>query len=1055
MRSKRYDVIACPSASDAGPPKRGRTWRICCGCARWCRFLLLLLLLVLVILGMFFYTVGLPESAKEGIIAALCEKGWDIEFSRLRLRWYRGIVADNLHVQRAGRADGPHLFVEEAEGRLNFDALIRLKLDVTAVAMKGGRLMLPLMATNPPRQTVRLDDIHGEVRFLPGDLWNLSSIRASCRGIGVQLSGTLTNASAVRDWKAPRLAEPPSATALEWRRRIWNAVQQVRFGRAPEVLCQFQADAREADQFRAELRVISQDLDSPLGHSRNLVCTVAVEPASGSPGRFQARVKAKADRAYTPWGQVEKPDLQLRSELLSERVWPARGELQFNSGIPMSPWGKVDRCSITARVAPSGPSGESRLTDVQVELAGVQSDWGSGVAARVNARLVHSATNALDSTLNLEVEAFEPATRQGKADCARAVVSASLPESGRFTLFGTNLSWPERIRHLPFSATITASNAVSPRLALASLVVTSRWASPRLQMDSRGALFGGWASLAADLDAETRELRFTAVADFDPHHARYLLATNVQVVLDDCTWDAPPHLEAQGRGILSAWTNRHPDWRWEVWPTLSLDGNVQIGSGAYRGVSFRSASVPVQLTNEAWRLPGILVSRPEGELQVHYTGNPDTRPRHWKVRSTVDPKALQPLLSSPAAQRLLDDFALTVPPHFEGSLSITGRDRRRVELEGQVGITNFSFRGEAIKDCVTRLAYRDGFLSFLEPQVRREGELGNADGVGVDLVTQMLFLTNAVGNLNAYAICRAIGPHVVAAIQPYVFSNSPSGRVWGTIDLTGRHGTDDVYFDVAGGPFRWGQFRWPEISGRVHWLGRTVTLTNVQGKFYGGSMRGDAYFGLGRTNGTEFSYRTWLTNVDLCQFMADVSRKTNHLEGALNGELVITRARTTDPQSWFGHGYLTLTNGMIWDIPIFGVFSPVLNEVAPGLGNSRAKKGSATFIITNSVIYSGDLQIHATAMRMQYDMAVGFDHRVEGRVEAELLRDLPGLGFVVSKVFWPVTKMFEFRVTGSLDQPKAMPVFFIPRILLLPFRPIKTIKELFPQEPTRQAPIPP
>jgi hypothetical protein len=137
---------------------------------------------------------------------------------------------------------------------------------------------------------------------------------------------------------------------------------------------------------------------------------------------------------------------------------------------------------------------------------------------------------------------------------------------------------------------------------------------------------------------------------------------------------------------------------------------------------------------------------------------------------------------------------------------------------------------------------------------------------------------------------------------------------------------------------------------------------------------------------------------------------------------------------------------LIWDIPIFGLFSPILNSVVPGLGNSRAKKASATYILTNSVIFSRDLQIHATAMRMQYDLRIDFDQRIAGRVEAELLRDMPGLGVIISKVLWPVTKLFEYRLSGSLDQPQAEPVFFIPRVLLLPFRPIKTLKELFSPE---------
>ena len=190
-----------------------------------------------------------------------------------------------------------------------------------------------------------------------------------------------------------------------------------------------------------------------------------------------------------------------------------------------------------------------------------------------------------------------------------------------------------------------------------------------------------------------------------------------------------------------------------------------------------------------------------------------------------------------------------------------------------------------------------------------------------------------------------------------------------------------------------------------------------------------------RRYSTFFAFNTRYTNVDLRLLMADVANKTNQLEGRLNGALVVHHADTEDPRSWFGQGHLGLTNGMIWDIPIFGIFSPILNSVVPGLGNSRAKKASATFILTNSVLFSRDLQIHATAMRMQYDLAVVFDQRIAGRVEAELLRDMPGLGLVISRVLWPVTKLFEYRLSGSIDQPKAEPLFFIPRVLLLPVPP--------------------
>jgi D-arabinose 1-dehydrogenase-like Zn-dependent alcohol dehydrogenase len=74
-------------------------------------------------------------------------------------------------------------------------------------------------------------------------------------------------------------------------------------------------------------------------------------------------------------------------------------------------------------------------------------------------------------------------------------------------------------------------------------------------------------------------------------------------------------------------------------------------------------------------------------------------------------------------------------------------------------------------------------------------------------------------------------------------------------------------------------------------------------------------------------------------------------------------------------------------------------------------------------------------------------HTTEGqlnaRVEAELMRDVWGLGPVISTVFWPVTKMLEYKVTGSLGQPKSEPVFFLPRIVLMPFR---GSREILPED---------
>ena len=132
--------------------------------------------------------------------------------------------------------------------------------------------------------------------------------------------------------------------------------------------------------------------------------------------------------------------------------------------------------------------------------------------------------------------------------------------------------------------------------------------------------------------------------------------------------------------------------------------------------------------------------------------------------------------------------------------------------------------------------------------------------------------------------------------------------------------------------------------------------------------------------------------------------------------------------------------------PLFGYFSYLLNAVYPGLGSTRASAGKATFVIHDSVITSDDLEIREPSTRLKYRSHVDFDGNVNARVEAELLRDTWMIGRIFSLALWPVSKLFEYKVTGTLNKPKVEPLYFLPKFLMIPFHPIRTIEELFPDK---------
>jgi len=116
--------------------------------------------------------------------------------------------------------------------------------------------------------------------------------------------------------------------------------------------------------------------------------------------------------------------------------------------------------------------------------------------------------------------------------------------------------------------------------------------------------------------------------------------------------------------------------------------------------------------------------------------------------------------------------------------------------------------------------------------------------------------------------------------------------------------------------------------------------------------------------------------------------------------------------------------GLIWDIPIFGIFTPVLNCISPALAPVRASAATGSFVITNGVIRSDDLEIRSPACAC----CTGHPD-LEGASmppsKPSLMRDVWAAGpDHQHRYFWPVTKMLEYKVTDLSAIPGVSPSFF-------------------------------
>ncbi|HYT60987.1 MAG TPA: AsmA-like C-terminal region-containing protein [Haliangiales bacterium] len=1035
------------------PPPKQVFWQRFRRCFRWCR--ITLLLFVLLFLGSLVYLnrVGLPEFLKARLVSELRARGVVLQFTRMRLRWYHGLVAENVSLGPADEPTGPRLSIGEADLKFDRAALYKLHLQIKSLTLHDGRLVVPLVSTNEAPEQFLVNNIMTELHLLPDDQWQLDHFQARCLGARVDLSGTLANASAVRNWRLSRTTNQPPGLWTTRLREVVKIARQMRFSRPPEILLRLQGDAREPGRLAADLRLAARGADTAWGRLDKLLLIAKLNHPSGSNDLGASELKLQLDGARTPWGQAKLSRLYLHWAQSFTNPMPAEAKLDWELSEVDTPWGRIPEARFSGSSLRTLEDRDVFKTELALDSGLLESEWFQLKTNRFTAQLVHSPDNLLPRQADWQWTVERPHSRWGEA--RRFQLNGHATRAATNALPGADPSWAWWAALEPFDIDwesqidgVTLTNVMVDRIDLAG-----QWRAPELAIQKFHAdLYGHQFDASVQTRIATRETRAQGRFDFDVRKLQSLLTPDTGRWLSQYSWTGPPKVRAEARVILPAWTNAHPDWRAEVLPTLRLEGELHAGPSAFRGVPISSAHSHFSFSNFVWQLPDFVATRPEGRVEFACASDIRNHDYRFKLRAQLDPLALKPLFLEKQATAF-DYFHFNEPLVVEGEVRGQWRDPEKFGATGRVTATNFVFREVPIGEFSAAVTFTNRFLAATEVMVGGGGPRVSVGGVGYDLATQTVYLTNALSTMDPKLITHAIGPRTEHTLSPYTFVTPPTARVNGWAEVRrGKH--SDMRFELAGGPFTYWKFNVPQVSAVVRWADETVTVTNLQADFYRGKLAANLYFDCTVPRAADFNLHAQVTDAGLRQLMADISSPTNRLEGTLSGDLTITRANTGNWESWNGFGNAKLRDGFLWDMPLFGIFSPVLNAVIPGLGSSRVSGGTATFAITNSVIHTDDMEIRSPAMRLAYRGTIDFKGGVDAHVEARLLRDAWVIGPIVSLVFSPLTKLFEYKVTGTLREPQKEPLY-IPREFLFPFHPFRTLKELFSEEKSDKPNPPP
>lgn len=992
--------------SESRPKKFWRLFRVY---FRRFRISVLLVLLSLVI-GLFYLNqIGLPDFLKSPLLEQLRARGIDFEYGRLRLRLFHGIVAENVRFGRARQSGIPELTAARVELPLNQQALIHGQIIPEGLMISEGRLSweVPELDTNRPPRTIEIEKISTTLDLESAHRWELNNFSASFRGGRVTVSGVITNGTALRKWLAPRPKQKaPQPGLAAARLRFWaDLLDRVEFAAPPQVEVRLRGDALDPKSFFLELRASAPGARTPWCDLTGGILMARMLPEDTN-GLGQARVRVKAATAETPWASATNLLLEL---------------------------------NLTSRQA------ETNLVVGKVSLAvsSASTRWASARDLKLGGQWTHALTN--------------PIPLEGRADVQCALLETPWGNAGAASIEGAfrRLSQPPAPNpaigfwngFLPYELdwSVAASQLVSTTNRAGELFCSGSWRAPELRLNKlEGRFDGRRLDVEGGLDVASRELRAHVNSQADPHQVPMLPSAALKW-LSQFTWNGPPVLQADARLILPSWTNHPVNWR-EVVPTIQLAGDFDVDKGGtFRGIEVSAAKGRFTYTNQIWRLPALQASRPEGNVEAEHWANEVTHEHYWKFLTTVDPRIAEPLLE-PSARQIFKLISLEKPPRITGELWDHSRRPDLTGFKGTINVTNLGFRGETCSVLRAGIQFTNNQITVTKPELQRGTQLAQADSVVVDLEREVVHITNGFSTVEPQYVARMIGPHIVKILRPYQFAQPPTVRVQGTVPTHGEEDAD-ITFDIDGGRFSWWKFNVHTISALVHWQGTNLDLSHLHSQFYGGEADGDAHFRFQPGGEAIFNFDITVTNAFLQLLMADLATKTNQLEGLVSGRVRVTRATTDDPNSADGYGTLRMRDGLIWDIPLFGVLTGPLNNLSPGLGSSRIGSATCTFQMTNSVLWSDDFEMRAPALRLAYRGTIDLDGNLNAKVEAAPLRDMWLVGPVVSTVLWPVTKLFEYRMTGNLNEPKTEPVYLLPKIIQMPFHPFRTLKGFFQEKP--------
>ena len=326
--------------------------------------------------------VGLPDFLKTRLVAALHERGVELEFTRMRLRPMRGLVIDNVRIGSTNSVSNPSLAIAEIQLRLDHAALWHRQLQLEALTLRNGKLTLPFAPTNVSPSALTVDGINARLQFQTNDTWTLDHFSANFAGANILINAEIQHGSELRNLEIFHAKKNGRPGAWQARlKKISDTLEKIHFVGKPEIELAVTGDAPDLKTFVLRLDARAPATETPWGSAKNVVLAAEAKPLHDG-WLPQLKLDLSALNTDTSWGSLHHATLALQTETAPAGKIPPT-VFYFQSDAANSRWGSARKINFDAQLSanPDSPTNADAVARVVDERATIQIEMDGKIRA--------------------------------------------------------------------------------------------------------------------------------------------------------------------------------------------------------------------------------------------------------------------------------------------------------------------------------------------------------------------------------------------------------------------------------------------------------------------------------------------------------------------------------------------------------------------------------------------------------------------------------------------------------------------------------------------------